>query len=357
MKFIKRTVKSTYKNIRKISDEQFYEKRIKSKLKTLDVIPKLSRSQKQQINELYGKYGFRVKEYWHRYYYAKTGEFNPFYIPESLFHTVIKKHFNNFSFAPAWKDKAYFDLLLERANMPETLVRNINGIFYDNQYNLISDLKAKEILYNENEIVVKPTLDNGGGNNVRKYSQVSDMDNIFEKYNKNYIIQRVVRQHQILSKINHSSVNTIRVTSCFINNKVHILAPFLRIGSEGAFADNTGTDRVLVGLDGNGKLSDFGYNLKEEKVSRHPNGNEFANIIVPSFKDIISTVKQSHPIFAHFGLVFWDFTIDENARPILIEWNLMNPNIGILQLIHGPLFGEITEEILESISDKKTLYL
>ena len=349
--YIKNKTTSSFIMLRNGYVRHLHRERIKAKLKGLDTIPELTSNQKKQIYMFYQDNGLRLKNYLeHQYYYAKTGIFDPAFIPDSLFHTTIKTHFNNLHFAKAWKDKNYFNLLLRDVKMPETLIRNINGSFYDKDYNLVSRLEAKELLVHESEFVVKPTLETGGGKNVSKYTHASNIDQIFMRYQRDFIVQRVVKQHSILSAINDSSVNTIRITSLFLENKVHCFAPFLRVGSEGHFADNTGLDRILIGIDKAGRLNPYGYNLKEEKIYRHPNGNNFAGIEIPSFSKVISTIKSIHPLLAHFGLVFWDFILDKDANPVLIELNFLNPNITILQLIQGPIFGEMTNDILRSVS-------
>ena len=52
---------------------------------------------------------------------------------------------------------------------------------------------------------------------------------------------------------------------------------------------------------------------------------------------------------AHFRLISWDVAIDENAEPVLIEANLQMGDIDILQPVNGPLFGELTDDVLREV--------
>jgi hypothetical protein len=72
--------------------------------------------------------------------------------------------------------------------------------------------------------------------------------------------------------------------------------------------------------------------------------------VIPNYDEIIGIINSLHPMLAHFGLIYWDFALDSDANPILIELNLVTPNITILQLIHGPMFGEMTSTVLREVS-------
>ncbi|MGI6624775.1 MAG: sugar-transfer associated ATP-grasp domain-containing protein [Limnochordia bacterium] len=328
-----------------------HHKRFRAKKKHLDPPFLLDSEQKRQIQAFYQDCGLRIKDYiFHQYYYAKTGVCNPAFIPDGLFHAFIVPHFNNLTLAQAWRDKNYFDLVFRSVRMPETLIRNINGTFLDKDYNIVSEREAGAILEREREFVIKPSMGTGGGRDVMKYTSGTDTHSVLVHHKKNFIAQRVIKQNRVLAGINDSSVNTIRITSLFLKSKVYCLAPFLRVGSEGHFADNTGVDRVLIGVDEQGILQSHGYNLREERVTRHPNGNSFAGIVIPNYDEIIGIINSLHPMLAHFGLIYWDFALDSDANPILIELNLVTPNITILQLIHGPMFGEMTSTVLREVS-------
>ena len=64
---------------------------------------------------------------------------------------------------------------------------------------------------------------------------------------------------------------------------------------------------------------------------------------LPSIPEVLSTVKELHKRLPYFNLVGWDFGIDKEGRPVMIEWNRA-PDLS--QTAHGPAFGEMTEEIV-----------
>ena len=54
----------------------------------------------------------------------------------------------------------------------------------------------------------------------------------------------------------------------------------------------------------------------------------------------------------YFGLISWDFTVDQEENPVMIELNLRWCGLNFHQLHHGPLFGDRTTEILNKVTNK-----
>ena len=65
-----------------------------------------------------------------------------------------------------------------------------------------------------------------------------------------------------------------------------------------------------------------------------------------------SQIKKAHKMLSRFGIISWDFAVDENSEPILIEYNLNYPDVMIYQMNNGPLFGDLTQTILEDVREK-----
>ncbi len=104
-------------------------------------LPVLTKDQKNEIDSWYDKYGLILNDYYfHRWYYEVTGVFSPFCVPEHVMNSQIINKFNDMRLSRAWADKAYYDsrFRFKCIETPYTLIRNINGIFYDNGYNRIN---------------------------------------------------------------------------------------------------------------------------------------------------------------------------------------------------------------------------
>ena len=60
-----------------------------------------------------------------------------------------------------------------------------------------------------------------------------------------------------------------------------------------------------------------------------------------------------HAQMPRFRLVSWDFAIDPDGEPVLIEANLHYGELDFHQINNGPIFGEDTEKILKEVFNKR----
>ena len=123
-------------------------------------------------------------------------------------------------------------------------------------------------------------------------------------------------------------------------------------GGQQCKVDNIGAGGYACPIHEDGSLNELGVNRKAEWRSKNQNGIYFKDIIVPSYQDIVQTVKREHRKLAHFKLIGWDFSVDTNSDPIFIEYNVCP---GSNQITCGPTFGDLTEKVLEEVFIKKTL--
>lgn len=311
---------------------------------------KLTSEQKKSITNIWGKgCGYAT----HILAYSVTGEFNPYIVPEKLFRTKIELMLNNQSYKYAWADKAYFNLHFSKDLFPETIVCNINGIYYDSDYKVLSEDEAiKRILENE-EYIIKPSLDSGVGKGIELYKNADNIKDILKNHNKNFLVQKVFKQHNTISEFNPSSVNVVRYISLFINGEVYPVMAALRCGAEGAFNDNSissdGLGMFVIGIDENGRLKDKAFHSCGKSISKCPNGTEFKGKEIPGFDKMQALIKELHSKLAYFGFIGWDFIIDKSGNPKIMEYNLKGPGVLYYQYANGPLFGKYTDDIIKML--------
>ena len=292
----------------------------------------------------------------HRWYTGVNGIEDEKYIPEDFFYHKILKHYNDLDLVKAYSDKSMYKKMFPNILQPETVVMNVNGMFYDENYNLINLEKASELVKRMNSYVIKPTIDSGGGKNVKivhnDIEQKYNIEKIFNEYKKDFIIQKPLKQCKELEDIHKKSINTIRVISMLENGKVTILSSVLRMGIDDSFVDNESSGGINCGINDDGTLSDKAYDASGKIYNKHPQGFEFKNGIVPSYNEIINIIKKEHMKLPYFGLISWDFAINQEEEPIMIEINLSWEGLNFHQLHHGPLFGGRTTEILQKVIQK-----
>src|SRR5699024_1878462 len=128
----------------------------------------------------------------------------------------------------------------------------------------------------------------------------------------------------------------------------------VRMGNNGSKVDNATIGGLTCGFDKDGKLNDFATDhLKYQKYKVHPySGFEFKNVYIPNSEKCFELVKNAHENLKYFDIVSWDLAIDQIGEPNLIEINIKAQDINFHQRNNGPLFGNLTEFVLQTVYKK-----
>lgn len=294
---------------------------------------------------------------WHMLYYNKCGIRDPKCIPENIFYGYIVPRMNDRSFISAYADKASYDVHFHDAKKPETIIKNINGIFFDNEMNMIDKETAIDILCSYDRSIVKPTLDSGSGKGItfidmNKMSKANVLEDI-STHCTNFIAQKILDQSPVLEQLNPSSVNTIRIMTLLWNGKVHPLSAHIRIGGEGSKYDHYGTIRPVSKQ---GVIEPRAFLYKVGDLIEVDNyGKKLQPITIPNYSELVATAIKLHSKCAYFKMMSWDFAMDSNDEPIMIETNLWELGINHHQFCYGGIFEEYTDEVLKYVFDVKSV--
>ena len=304
------------------------------------------------------KLGLQIYTEWHQAYIATNGIEDYKYVPEDIFYKIIEPRLNRLSLKQAYEDKNNYNKVFTHITTPITILRNINGFFYDGEYKLLTFQEAinkfREV-YN-NKLVIKPTLNSGGGRNIKVICKddfvESNFASYFEQlvkiYKKDFIVQGYVVQHNFLGEVHPNSLNTLRIISLRFNNKIYILSSILRMGNSGNIVDNATVGGLTCGINKEGKLNDFATeHYTYFKHRKHPFTDfVFADKYIPNHKVVEECVEELHSQLLYFDIASWDIAISKNGEPIFIEVNLGNQDINFHQRNNGPLFGSLTEQVI-----------
>ena len=323
---------------------------------------KLTKEQKRSIKEFWKPY-CRVSPKWAQYYSAKNGQFDPRYIPNDLYYTKIDQHFNSRKLGYGFNDKNYYSKIFAGIRQPEVVVRKINSLIFDEDYNQISAEEAKRRILQQHEVICKPSQETGSGRGIvffdNENTEAIDAFLANQSYD-DYVVQKLIEQHSELDRVHKGSINCIRITSILFEDGVHILSAVLRMGfgnskvDNATAKDNAGYDGMSCGIDENGCLKKYAHGYTTGNVcEQHPDGLIFEGFQIPFFDKAVELVKLAHPLIGHFRLVSWDVAIDKEGNPVLVEANMRKGGINFHQFNNGPLFGDLTERVLDEVYKKK----
>lgn len=292
------------------------------------------------------------------YQMFKTLEhFDADFVSDDLFMPFILRKLNNKSESVAFEHKGLYDILFKDViKRPKTIVNNINGTFYTADMDVISKDEAIAILKNEQSFIIKPTVGSCMGRGVKIINPKNDkIEIVFSQYKTNFITQKIVHQSTLTAIYNESSLNTFRVSTLNINGKVSLCTILFRCGQEGSSVDNGGAGGLMIGVNEDGLLREYGYNNKYKRLFETKSGVKFSAGIFPTMRKMVATIKEIHQKrLPTIGFAGWDIALDENNDPVMIEVNLDWPGIQFEQLCPGrPIFGDRTDEVINYVMQNK----
>ena len=327
----------------------FSKKRIKD-------IPRLSNSEKKEIKKYWKKYR-NISGSIHEYKWFKSKDkLDKRIIPEAIWHADVEPYFNNVFLEKAFEDKNYYEFIVGKENSPETIVHCINGHLLDDKYMPISKDKIVESVNTEEEVVCKASMGTSGGKSIKFISKnidVMELESIISSYRGNFLIQKTIKQHPMLATFNRDSVNTMRLITFMYKEKIHFIYGELRFGRAGSRLDNSASGGNWVLINKEGIIQNEFYKFDRATTDMYVD-KEYINPVnegtrIPGWDKVMELLEVTHYKLAHFGIIYWDVSILENEKPIIIEYNLLDSDAYAYQFGVGPFFGDMTEEVLSEI--------
>jgi len=311
----------------------------------------LTKEQAAAAREYYAGYG-KIDLCSHNFYYEKTGQFHANYMPEDLHFCYIDPYYNHWREAVYMDNKCLYPRMFHGVRHPDTLAIRSNGFWYTGDYESISRQDLQALLEKEPEIVVKKAMGSEGGRGVF-FVPGAELSSVEGKIKDDIVIQRPVVQHERLSAINPTSVNTIRMISLLSDSGVKVYSTILRMGVKDARVDNASSGGITCGISEEGCLKKYAYKSTGERFETHSgSGIVFDGYQIPGYQNCLEAVAKLHVQVPHFRLISWDLSVNQDEEPVFIEANLKYGQLDFHQLNNGPLFGDDTPKILKEVFGK-----
>lgn len=288
--------------------------------------------------------------------YNLSGKVDYNIVPENIFAAIIEPSLNKH------KDKELSFLSVKniygkwfdnKEIFPKSYFHKIDGVFYDEQFNLIENIKSflesEEFDY---PLVCKPSMDTYGGEGVKFINNLDEIKKSLSTY-ENLVFQEKILQNKAIDKIN-AGMSTIRTclyrTKC---GKFKVLNNSIRFGVDGSL-DNLTAGGLVCNIKDSSTLNNYAVNKYCEKHTMHPNSNViFSDVIIPFYNDlseVAETIANEMPLC---NLVSLDMCLDINNNWRCIEINIAGQTIRFSQYAGRGFFGNYTDEIINRIINKE----
>lgn len=295
-------------------------------------------------------------------------------LPCEVCATYIEPILNPIEYRAIYSDKNAFDQLFGIENTCGTILRRINGKYYDSNYNIIENI-AESILHilntGQDKIIVKPSVDSNSGQGVQMLIRKEDKwytrdkeepvtVDFINRLGDNLILQPYFEQSDFLKQFNPTSVNTLRIFAyrSVKDGNIYIPNAIIRIGGNGSIIDNAHGGGRFVGLTQDGKTMnttcDFLGNRKAIHNSIDFSKNQYA---VPNYDKVIDFVKEQSKRITQHHLLAWDICLDKNNNPKILEINVYGFSSWFFQFTSGTTFGKYTDEIIDYVKKNKPKFV
>ena len=348
LKFEKSLIK-----FRRYHYKKVHQRIIKQNVKNKEIYLGSKEEYEKNVLPFWEKYGLKPDIRWFQYYGYVNQKFDPHIIPADLYYTDIYYSLNDSRYDDVLDNKFFSEYFVKGIKKAHTIVKYGNGLFLTDDFELITKEEALEIINKYGKVLIKPT-DTGQGKGIELLDFNKNYDEAVKSFEEkisdgDFIVQELIKQSDQLARFNSSSVNTIRVISLIVDNKVEILSKILRVGSKGSFIDNYSQGGMSRPIDDEGVLKTYAF-VKENKVYVDNEGNQLTEEKIIGYDKIIEEIKKYHKRIPHLRMIGWDFAIDQDYEPVFIEYN---GYVGENQREDGPAFNKFTEKVLDYYYDKK----
>lgn len=331
-----------------------------SKLGDLVAGKGLTSQQKKEVRDFWAPYMPKVDYRTHAYILEKTGRFEPQLFPAGFYYLHVDKFFNDWDMALQLDNKCLYPKIFKGIPLPHSLCFRMNRLWYDGEYNPVSEQDIIRLMQAEKECFIKVARDSYCGKgvvyvNIAEHGSTRELQEILHEHDADIVIQRGLTQSEFERKLNPSSVNTLRVLSLLQRNgEVKIYSRVQRMGAGGAKVDNLFHGGATVGVKPDGRFNAVGYDLEGNTLPEHPSSHtRFDGLVLPSLDKAEALVRRAHHCIPYFRLCSWDVAFDEHDEPVLIEANMQHGGQTLHILNNGPLFGDDLPLILDEVFGKR----
>jgi hypothetical protein len=347
-KIIKKVYKSLYKKYLFENSTKAFKRRYKKYDQNL-FSNTLSSSVIEEYKQRWSRFGVKVETNTFTLCHNLSGNINFDIVPENIFAVIIEKNLN------PHKELSFFTLknmyekwFNNKAVFPKCYLHKIDGVFYDSDFKIIRNIdNIIEDTDFDFPIIVKPSKDSYGGAGVSKINSKIELKNKISEY-QHLVCQELITQNEYLSKINNSSVNSVR--SCLYRDSsgsFKVLNNSMRFGINGGL-DNETSGGIVCNIHDNGKLNIYAVDKYANKFYEHPNSLiRFDSVQVPFYEELNNiTVDISNQI-PLCNLVSLDMCLDNDNNWRCLEMNLSGQTIRFAQYAGKGFFGKYTDEVIK----------
>lgn len=199
------------------------------------------------------------------------------------------------------------------------------------KWNKKSVAEFEKFLDKHNRFIIKPF--NGGNGVGIKIADLADksrselLDELKRDYRDGFVAEELIKQCSELAKPHPESVNTVRITTVRLDDRVEFLPSFWRVGRGDLCVDNGGCGGIICALNDEGEIIKT---CDEKGISYdvHPEtGHPLIGFKIPRFKEAKEFAKELAMVVPDNRYCGWDIALTDDGW-IMQEGNWQGGMVG-----------------------------
>jgi hypothetical protein len=174
-----------------------------------------------------------------------------------------------------------------------------------------------------NSYLIKP-LDGSMGTGIQliQGKSLDEMKALLQaEYKSGFIAEELIRQNEKMAVLHPSSVNTIRITTFRIDDKIHIIQPFVRMGRGEDIVDNAAQGGIFATIDiATGIITTTSDEFGNKYVVHPETGVPILGFVIPEWQNALALAKELSGVLPECRFIGWDFAYTDDGW-VMVEGN------------------------------------
>ncbi|MBD5175837.1 MAG: hypothetical protein HDT05_00235 [Bacteroidales bacterium] len=201
--------------------------------------------------------------------------------------------------------------------------RDVLGCYHSSDFSLFFDFVNRH-----SQFVFKPAFEHSGhGIKLVTFDNLTDTAEIQLFFNDNiqkgaFVVEEVITQGAELDEMHKESVNSLRVMTFKLKDRVEVIGVTWRIGVGLSIVDNAGSGGIYAKVDPTtGKVITDGKNHKGEIYKTHPESDlRFKDFQMPNWDEALQLINKISNTLPGATLIAWDI-VYSNRGWMMLEAN------------------------------------
>ena len=181
--------------------------------------------------------------------------------------------------------------------------------------------RAEEFFNTYDGIILKP-LGGSGGKGVRRLKKGIDTpEALLQEFKAGFVAEPVIRNIEEIAEFHRDSLNTVRVATVRMDDRVEIAFAFARFGRDGKCVDNAAAGGLFCDIDINTGVIYAVIDKNRNHFIVHPNsGKQLLGYRIPKWTELKVLVQELAYVVPTNRYTGWDLALTEDGW-LLVEAN------------------------------------